>query len=78
MFGPSGVVSHIANGLLRDGTWYEGENYHMFAHRGLWYGVTMAERAGLELPSELIDRFQLGFSAPFMTALPDFTLPVAA
>ena len=23
--------------------WYEGENYHLFAHRGLWYGVTMAE-----------------------------------
>src|SRR6185295_18143594 len=62
-------------GLLRDGTWYEGENYHMFAHRGLWYGVTLAEQAGLELPNELIARFQLGFSTPFMTALPDFTLP---
>ena len=32
-----------ATGLLADGTWYEGENYHLFAHRGLWYGVTMAE-----------------------------------
>ena len=75
VFGPSGVVSHIANGLLRDGTWYEGENYHMFAHRGLWYGVTLAEQAGLQIPNELIERFQLGFSTPFMTALPDFTLP---
>ena len=75
VFGPSGVTSHIANGLLRDGTWYEGENYHMFAHRGLWYGVTLAERAGMELPKELTDRFQLGFATPFLTALPDFTLP---
>jgi len=75
VFGPSGVVSHIANGLLSDGTWYEGENYHMFAHRGLWYGVTIAARAGFELPATLMDRFQLGFSTPFMTALPDFTLP---
>ena len=71
----SGIASHLANGLLADGTWYEGENYHLFAHRGLWYGVTMAEHAGLELPAPLLARFELGFSAPFATALPDFTLP---
>ena len=35
----------------------------------------MAERAELELPRELTARFQLGFAAPFATALPDFTLP---
>lgn len=71
----SGIASHLSNGLLPDGTWYEGENYHLFAHRGLWYGVTMAEHAGLDLPAPLIARFELGFSAPFATALPDFTLP---
>ena len=73
--GPSGIASHLSGGLLSDGTWFEGENYHLFAHRGLWYGVTMAEGAGLELPAELVARFQLGFAAPFATALPDFTLP---
>jgi hypothetical protein len=71
----SGIASHLSNGLLPDGTWYEGENYHLFAHRGLWYGVTMAELAGLELPPVLIERFDRGFTAPFATALPDFTLP---
>jgi hypothetical protein len=71
----SGIAAHLSNGLLPDGTWYEGENYHLFAHRGLWYGVTMAELAGLELPPALIARFELGFAAPFATALPDFTLP---
>lgn len=75
VYGPSGLVSHLERGLLADGTWFEGENYHLFAHRGLWYGVTMAEVAGLELPEVLVERFQRGFSAPFMTALPDFTLP---
>jgi Heparinase II/III-like protein len=75
VFGPSGVSSHLATGLLPDGTWYEGENYHLFAHRGLWYGVVMATHAGMEIPQTLLDRFQLGFSTPFMTALPDFTLP---
>jgi hypothetical protein len=71
----SGIAAHLSNGLLADGTWYEGENYHLFAHRGLWYGVTMAGLAGLELPAPLLARFALGFAAPFATALPDFTLP---
>lgn len=75
VFGASGIVSHLGGGLLADGTWFEGENYHLFAHRGLWYGVTMAEEAGLELPPALVDRFQRGFAAPFVTALPDFTFP---
>ncbi|WP_158508834.1 heparinase II/III domain-containing protein [Gemmatirosa kalamazoonensis] len=75
VWGRSGVESHLAGGLLADGTWYEGENYHQFAHRGLWYGVTLAERAGIALPAELLDRFAQGFVAPFLTALPDLTLP---
>jgi hypothetical protein len=73
--GPSGVLSHLEHGLLSDGSWYEGENYHFFAHRGLWYGVTMAERAGLEAPPALRDRFQEGFASPLATVLPDFTFP---
>lgn len=71
----SGVEAHLAHGLLKDGTWYEGENYHLFAHRGLWYGVTMAEMAGIAIAPELVQRFQEGFATPFATALPDFTLP---
>ena len=75
VFGRSGVISHLENGLLADGTWYEGENYHLFAHRGLWYGVTLAEVAGFEIPNDLVQRFEKGFAAPFLTALPDFTFP---
>lgn len=75
VLGASGVVAHLNGGLLADGTWYEGENYHLFAHRGLWYGVTMAEQAGIPLPEPLVDRFQRGFVAPFVTALPDLTFP---
>jgi hypothetical protein len=71
----SGVEAHLAQGLLDDGTWYEGENYHLFAHRGLWYCVVLAETAGIEIDAKLKARFQEGFSAPFATALPDFTLP---
>ena len=73
--GPSGLVRHLTRGLLADGTWYEGENYHLFAHRGLWYGVTIANAAGVELDPALVARFDEAFATPFVTALPDFTFP---
>jgi hypothetical protein len=73
--GSSGLTAHLEGALLPDGTWYEGENYHLFAHRGLWYGVVMAEQAGMSLPDSLRARFDEGFAAPLATALPDFTFP---
>ena len=75
IYGASGLVRHLSDALLSDGTWYEGENYHLFAHRGLWYGITMAERSGSEIPANLRVRFQEGFASPFVVALPDYTLP---
>lgn len=72
---PHGLTFLLRSGLLEDGTWYEGENYHLFAHRGLWYTVSMAEAAGLAIPADLLARFQAGFIAPFRTAMPDMTLP---
>jgi hypothetical protein len=72
---PSGLIAQLDAGLLSDGSWYEGENYHLFSHRGLWYGVTMAEAAGHELPAASLARFQTGFSTPFLTAFPDLGFP---
>lgn len=72
---PSGVLAQLSRGLLADGTWYEGENYHLFAHRGLWYGVTMMERIGVPVPPSLGDRFAEAFATPLLSALPDFTFP---
>ena len=72
---PSGVLAQLSHGLLSDGTWYEGENYHLFAHRGLWYGVTMMERIGVPIPPSLGDRFAEAFATPLLSALPDFTFP---
>lgn len=73
--GGSGVAAQLTTALLADGTWYEGENYHLFAHRGLWYGVTIAEALGAPLPEEGRRRFAEAFATPFATALPDFTFP---
>jgi hypothetical protein len=75
LHGEGGLLAHLDGALLVDGTWYEGENYHLFAHRGLWYAVAMAEAAGVELPAEARRRFRDGFAAPFLSALPDLTLP---
>lgn len=73
--GSSGLERHVDVALLADGTWYEGENYHLFALRGLWYCVTMAEARGRRLSPDRYDRFLRAFAAPFVTALPDFTMP---
>lgn len=73
--GQFGTLYHVEHGFLRDGTWYEGENYHQFAQRGLWYGVTLYEALGGELGAELEQRWHLATMAPFATALPDLTLP---
>ena len=73
--GESGLHAHLGEALLADGSWYEGENYHLFAHRGLWYGVQIAEANGHELPPSLEARFREGFAAPFRTLLPDLTYP---
>lgn len=73
--GPSGIIAHLEHGLLPDGSWYEGENYHLFAHRGLWYGLRLAHVAGIRIDEGLIARFDEGSATPFLTALPDMTFP---
>ena len=73
--GPGGLREFLQAALLGDGSWYEGENYHLFAHRGLWYLVRLAEQEGIDVPDELLQRFADGFVAPLRTALPDFTFP---
>ena len=73
--GSSGLRTHLADALLADGSWYEGENYHLFAHRGLWYAVTIAERLGRAPDAALRRRFDDGFVAPYRTLLPDLTYP---
>ncbi|MEO7965945.1 MAG: heparinase II/III family protein, partial [Gemmatimonadaceae bacterium] len=72
---PSGLVAHSRQALLADGTWFEGENYHLFAHRGLWCVTAIAEAQGWTPHPETARRMAEGFAAPFATALPDFTFP---
>lgn len=72
---PGGFCELLEHGLLPDGTWYEGENYHLFAHRGLWYGVELMRALHEPLSDELNRRYSAGFVAPFLGVLPDDTFP---
>jgi hypothetical protein len=65
----------VAHGLLDDGSWYEGENYHLFAHRGLWYGAQQVAALDRPLAPALLARLRAGFIAPFAGVLPDDTFP---
>ncbi len=65
----------MEHGLLSDGSWYEGENYHLFAHRGLWYGVRLMAMLDHPLAASLAAKYHEGFVTPFLGLLPDDTLP---
>jgi hypothetical protein len=77
--GPSGILATLEAGLLGDGLWYEGENYHWFALRGLCWGAEMLRCQGdADLWTSSGDagrKFRDAFWAPVLTALPDFTFP---
>jgi hypothetical protein len=75
--GPRGLVGHFVDGFGPDGMWYEGENYHLFALRGLLTGADWARLAGVDLFEEKAgqDRLAAVLRAPILSALPDGTFP---
>ena len=75
--GRTGLVGHLADGFGEDGSWYEGENYHLFALRGLLTGLGWATALGAELLEDpaVADHLRLALLAPAHTALPDLTFP---
>ncbi len=77
--GSSGILTVLEKGVLADGLWYEGENYHWFALRALTWGAEMLRTAGdVDLWTSGDARaaaFRGAFWAPVLTSLPDFTFP---
>ncbi|HSR14173.1 MAG TPA: heparinase II/III family protein [Gemmatimonadales bacterium] len=73
----TGLVGHLADGFGEDGMWFEGENYHLFALRGLMLGVQWARVMGADLleDPEVRAHFRAALLAPSLTALPDLTFP---
>ena len=75
--GPTGLLAHLLRGFGRDGMWYEGENYHLFALRGLLTGAGWARLAGVDCfgDARLAERVTAALRAPALSAFPDFTFP---
>ncbi len=74
--GQTGLIAHL-RGYQEDGLWYEGENYHLFALRGMLTGTIWAAEAGVDFYAEpaLVNALAKALRAPGLTALPDFTFP---
>ncbi|MEP7326100.1 MAG: heparinase II/III family protein [Gemmatimonadota bacterium] len=75
--GRTGLLGHLADGFGEDGTWFEGENYHLFALRGLLVGLGWARSMGAELLEDeaVASHLRAALMAPARTALPDLTFP---
>ena len=73
----TGLLAHLAHGFAPDGTWHEGENYHLFALQGALTAMRWARSAGVDPlgDPELADRLAAALRAPIRTALPDLTFP---
>ncbi|MEO8636740.1 MAG: heparinase II/III family protein [Gemmatimonadales bacterium] len=74
---PRGLVGHLVDGFGEDGMWYEGENYHLFALRGLLVGADWARLAGVDLFEGEGGRNRLrdALRAPALSALPGGRFP---
>lgn len=74
---PTGLLGHLTDGFGGDGLWFEGENYHLFALRGLLMGLGWARAAGTDLLADpaLAQLLGAALLAPAGTALPDLTFP---
>ncbi|KPK01056.1 MAG: hypothetical protein AMS20_14315 [Gemmatimonas sp. SG8_28] len=73
--GPHGVRAQLSAAVTSDGLWFEGENYHFFALRGLHLAGTMCgegEADPLSGQREVLARM---FVAPLDTLLPNLTIP---
>ncbi len=73
----TGLVGHLTDGFGSDGMWFEGENYHLFALRGLLTGLQWARVGGADLLEDpaLAQHFGQALMAPAWSALPDLTFP---
>ena len=72
-----GIRAMLAYCVSADGLWFEGENYHFFATRGLLLAAEFGRRNGVDLYREPATRAPLAalFVGPLKTVLPDLTLP---
>ena len=55
---------HLADAFGEDGGWFEGENYHLFALRGLIVGLHWARTMGFDLLEDMTTLFTTIYAGP--------------
>lgn len=75
--GPHGIREQLSRAVTTDGLWFEGENYHFFALRGLQLAAEIARSQGVHLydDSETKKPLAAMLTAPILTLYPDLTMP---
>lgn len=78
--GPHGIRAQLRECVSDEGLWFEGENYHLFALRGMLLAAELAYPHGRDLYSdrEVGPRLAAMYLAPLETMLPDLSLPARA
>ncbi|MFQ6047130.1 MAG: heparinase II/III family protein [Gemmatimonadales bacterium] len=77
---PHGIGAQLRRCVTSEGLWFEGENYHFFALRGLLLAAELASAAGCDLYGDENTGTVLRamYVAPLDTVLPDLSLPARA
>lgn len=75
--GPSGIRALLTHGVTAEGLWFEGENYHFFALRGMLLALELLRAAEHDLYADarVASVVAAMHRAPLDTLLPDLTLP---
>ncbi len=73
--GSHGIRAHLETAVSDDALWFEGENYHFFALRGLQLAAEILRPTGVDLYGVREGMLLRMFTAPLDTLLPDLTLP---
>ena len=75
--GPHGIRVQLATAVSPDGFWFEGQNYHFFALRGMQLAAELLRNGAADLYADPKARPRLlgMYSAPMVSLLPDLTIP---
>ncbi len=75
--GAHGLYEQMSRCVSSDGFWHEGENYHFFALRGMLLAAEALRSGGLDLytDGQVGARLRAMYHAPFLSVLPDLSLP---
>lgn len=75
--GSHGVRAQLEAAVSPDGFWFEGQNYHFFALRGMQLAAELLRGAGVDLYADVAagPRLSAMYTAPLQSLLPDLTIP---